>query len=188
MERENIVSNPYLAPGAALSDAPGDTYQPRVFAWKGRLGRLRYLSYLCCAYLLSMVVLGLAGAALSVARRLPDPASWEMLLSIVFYIPVLGLSLAWAKRRFNDVNRSGWLVLLLVIPVVNFFVGLYLAFAGGSEGANDYGPPPAPNPVLVKIVGLLLPLLIIGGTVAVMYPAIKLAQERMDAGSSSGRL
>lgn len=182
------MSDPYLAPGAALTDAPGATQRPKVFAWKGRLGRLRYLAYLCCAYLLSIVAIGLMGAMLSGVSRLPDPASMDMLLTVLFYIPVLGLSLVWAKRRCNDVNRSGWMALLLILPVVNLFVGLYLVFAGGSEGPNDYGPPPAPNSMLVKIMGLLLPLLIIGGTMAIMYPAVKLAQERMDAGSSSSRL
>ncbi|MBQ8418643.1 MAG: DUF805 domain-containing protein, partial [Phascolarctobacterium sp.] len=45
-------------------------------------------------------------------------------------------------RRCHDLDRSGYWGLLVLIPVVNFFFLLYLLFAKGTEGWNQYGPDP----------------------------------------------
>lgn len=50
--------------------------------------------------------------------------------------------LTMAIRRFHDVGRCGLWVLLLFVPVLNFFVSLYLIFVPGDQGPNDYGPDP----------------------------------------------
>lgn len=42
-------------------------------------------------------------------------------------------------RRFHDLNLSGWLVLLTVIPAFTPFVYLYLLIAPGTKGVNKYG-------------------------------------------------
>ncbi len=39
-------------------------------------------------------------------------------------------------RRWHDFGQSGWWSLVLLIPMVNFFVELYLIFARGNEGKN----------------------------------------------------
>lgn len=44
-------------------------------------------------------------------------------------------------RRIHDVNRSGFWLLLLLVPIVSFFFGLYLQFAPGTKGVNQYGEP-----------------------------------------------
>jgi len=54
-----------------------------------------------------------------------------------------GLGLMW--RRLHDGNRSGWYVLLGVIPIINFigvFVLLYFTIAEGQPHANQYGAVP----------------------------------------------
>lgn len=45
-------------------------------------------------------------------------------------------------NRLHDLNKSGWLGLLGLIPLVNVFFGIYLLFGRGTNGANDYGAPP----------------------------------------------
>ncbi len=56
---------------------------------------------------------------------------------IVFFIP----NLAVAVRRLHDTGRSGWWLLIGLIPIIGFFVLLYF-FVLDSENDNQYGPYP----------------------------------------------
>lgn len=40
-------------------------------------------------------------------------------------------------RRCHDLDRSGWFYLLMFIPIIDFFVALYLLFAQ-DPGPNQY--------------------------------------------------
>lgn len=184
------MNNPYSAPGATLSGAPSgdDTYEPKVWAWSGRIGRLRYMAYLFGISIVNMVpvmvLMGILGATGVMKGNVEAVGG----LSIVLYLPLLVFSFVLAKRRFNDTNRSGWLSLLLWIPLVNFFVSLYLVFAAGSEGANDYGPAPSPNSTIVKVVGFIFPVIfVVGVLAAVAIPAYQAyTLKAQTAAASSG--
>ncbi len=56
---------------------------------------------------------------------------------IVFLIPNLAVSV----RRLHDTGRSGWWLLIGLVPVIGFFVLLYF-FVLDSENDNQYGPYP----------------------------------------------
>lgn len=50
--------------------------------------------------------------------------------------------LAVAVRRLHDLDRSGWLLLLGLIPVLGWFALLVLYCLEGTPGPNRYGPDP----------------------------------------------
>ena len=56
---------------------------------------------------------------------------------IVFLVP----NLAVAVRRLHDTGRTGWWLLIGLVPVIGFFVLLYF-FVLDSENDNQYGPYP----------------------------------------------
>ena len=56
---------------------------------------------------------------------------------IVFLIPNLAVSV----RRLHDTGRSGWWLLIGLIPIIGFVVLLYF-FVLDSENDNQYGPYP----------------------------------------------
>ncbi len=56
---------------------------------------------------------------------------------IVFFIP----NLAVAVRRLQDTGRTGWWLLIGLIPIIGFVVLLYF-FVLDSENDNQYGPYP----------------------------------------------
>lgn len=60
------------------------------------------------------------------------------LYNLVALIPALAV----AVRRMHDVGRSGWVLLLTVVPVVNLLL-IYWALKAGEDGANEWGPCPA---------------------------------------------
>ena len=68
---------------------------------------------------------------------------------------------------------SGWLSILSPDPLINIFFGLYLAFAPGIDGRNQYGPAPSKNSTLVVLCGLILPVVMFIGIVAAIPPAYK---------------
>ncbi|HUB93000.1 MAG TPA: DUF805 domain-containing protein [Verrucomicrobiae bacterium] len=44
-------------------------------------------------------------------------------------------------RRLHDLNQSGWLTLLILVPFVGIPLFLYLLFAPGTREQNKYGAP-----------------------------------------------
>lgn len=64
-------------------------------------------------------------------------------LLLIITLSVFGLSIT--VRRFHDLEKSGWFCLLGIVPLVNFITGLYLLFAPGTYGNNQYGEDPLYN-------------------------------------------
>ena len=60
----------------------------------------------------------------------------------IFALAVLLPGLAVAVRRLHDLDRSGWWVLLALIPLIGAIVLLVWFCARGTEGSNRFGPDP----------------------------------------------
>jgi uncharacterized membrane protein YhaH (DUF805 family) len=61
--------------------------------------------------------------------------------------PIFGLvtilpSLAVAVRRLHDLDRSGWWLLLALIPLIGSIVLLIWFCTRGTDGSNRFGPDP----------------------------------------------
>jgi uncharacterized membrane protein YhaH (DUF805 family) len=70
----------------------------------------------------------------------------SMVHGFVYVVAVLALllpSLAVGARRMHDTGKSGWILLLGLIPIVGLVL-LYFAAQPGQPGANQYGEPVAP--------------------------------------------
>ena len=158
--------NPYDAPDASLDTGQGELYQPKVFSFNGRIGRMRYLAYSVGVNLLLMLVMvPLVGASAFMGGD-PTTSMIGMLGIGIFYIVTIVISVMFAKRRLNDLNRSGWWFLLFIIPIVNLVLAIYLIFFPGTSGDNNFGAAPAANTVGVLILGWMFPALMILGIVA----------------------
>lgn len=76
----------------------------------------------------------------------------SILGSWLYFLAFLGLALpaiAVGVRRLHDTGKSGWLMLLALVPLLGGLVLLYLAAQPGEPARNAYGAPvtPAPLPV-----------------------------------------
>ena len=63
----------------------------------------------------------------------------------VFFLMMLALlipSLAVSIRRLHDTNRTGWWLLLGIIPFLGALVLLIFYLLDGTPGPNKYGPDP----------------------------------------------
>lgn len=66
------------------------------------------------------------------------------ILSGVFSLVVLLPSLAVGARRLHDTGRSGWWLLLLLIPVIGALVLIWFYIQPSDPHPNYYGPAPLP--------------------------------------------
>ena len=158
--------NPYESPKSKTDDSNLETYQPKFLALNGRIGRLRYLGYAMAASVICLSLIGvIAALVLPVISQ-----TLAIIMIIALYIPLIVLTVIFAKRRFNDLNHSGWWQLILYIPVVGLLPALYLLFWPGTKGSNNYGPSPAKNSIVLIIVGIILPVFLVGVLAAVAIP------------------
>ena len=70
----------------------------------------------------------------------------------LYYLAFLGLALpaiAVGARRLHDTGKSGWLMLLALIPLLGGLTLLYLAAQPGGMTRNAYGEPVARGPGVV---------------------------------------
>ena len=96
-----------------------------------------------------------------------NPSNSAMTYTLIpFYIIGFIAMFIFAKRRLNDLNQTGWLGILLIIPVVNFLIALYFTFFPVFKSSNRFGAKPSENTVLIWIGGLALPIIAIVGVIA----------------------
>lgn len=185
------TNNPYQAPAAVVDgESTGATYEPRFWAWSGRIGRLRYLAYMSGISFLTMIAVAILGGVLGAMQAARGHAGGIDMLTIglmILYIPMFVYAIALGRRRFNDTGRTGWLCLLMLVPLVNALVSLYLVFAPGTDGPNEYGLPPSKNSWLVIVGGVVLPLVfMVGLMAAVAIPAYQAYTAKAQAARGSG--
>jgi len=71
-----------------------------------------------------------------------DPMSGVGLLGGLYGLAILLPGLAVSIRRLHDTDRSGWWVLLPLIPIIGGLIFLYFLVLDSSQGRNAYGESP----------------------------------------------
>ena len=109
----------------------------------GRFSRFSYLGW-NGLLLLVMMLLGII-VAIALPSSAPDTNQdmpvFAMIILGILYIALIYFSFIFAVRRLHDRNHSGWLSLLMLVPLVNIGMALYLTFAKGDVYANQFGLP-----------------------------------------------
>lgn len=137
----------------------------RFFDWHGRVSRVQFLAYSTFNALIALMLVALLFVMIGGFQGMVNASSEQLPISLlgansVGMAVLCYLQLAVSKRRFNDLNKTGWLALLMLVPGVNILVYLYLLAVKGSEGANYYGLPARPASQLKTVLMVLIPLLV----------------------------
>ncbi len=64
------------------------------------------------------------------------------ILSTVYAVAVLLPTLGVTARRLHDTDRSGWWILLSLVPIIGGIVLLVFLALEGTRGPNSHGPDP----------------------------------------------
>ena len=121
----------------------------RFADFSGRSRRKEFWSYILFVWVATFVLmyldaaLGLGGTASSYSEG--GSVGFNMsggLLSILFLLGTFIPSLAVSVRRLHDLGKSGWMILIGLIPIIGWFYILFLYVQPGTIGPNAYGPDP----------------------------------------------
>jgi len=81
-------------------------------------------------------------AVLSILSQIPFLGIIFAIVSGIFGLAIIVPSIAVSIRRLHDTNRSGFMLLLCLIPLVGAIIVLYFSIQEGTQGENQYGPDP----------------------------------------------
>lgn len=68
------------------------------------------------------------------------PGKVGMIIQIIWWLAVLLPTLGVAVRRLHDINKSGWLLLLSLIPIVGIIILIIWWCKEGDKAENQFGP------------------------------------------------
>jgi uncharacterized membrane protein YhaH (DUF805 family) len=114
-----------------------------LFSSQGRIGRAWY-------WLIQILQVATAFVLLSAVSALPWGAKFEqslgMQVSVGAVIAIYGaMWFATHAKRWHDLGRSGWSMLIWFIPVVGApYVLIMCGFVRGDAGPNAYSSEPLP--------------------------------------------
>ena len=138
---------------------------------EGRFGRLSYLAWL---FIISMIYTCLLGISVALglfaffnsAERSIEALFNSFLglsafaLIVVSIIAMFVAMICITIRRLHDLNKSGWLCLIFLIPLVGTIFSIYVMAAKGTEGENKFGIK-RPTEQTEKVIGSLYLILMI---------------------------
>ena len=105
--------------------------------FSGRARRKEYWFFALFSTLISLLLI-MIDSATGTLRV----ASGFGLLSGLYSLAVLIPSLAVAVRRLHDTNRSGWWLLISIIPLIGAIVLIVFLASDSDPETNEYGPNP----------------------------------------------
>ena len=93
----------------------------------GRAKRSEYWLFMLIHVIIS-IILGL----------IPLVLDWFLVVEVVYFLALLVPVLAVGARRLHDSGKSGWLQLILLIPLIGWIIVIIL-MALPSDDENKYG-------------------------------------------------
>ncbi len=69
-------------------------------------------------------------------------ASGYSILATIWGLAILLPSIAVGVRRLHDLDKSGWWLLLSLIPIIGFLILLFWFVQQGTRGQNQFGDDP----------------------------------------------
>ncbi len=105
----------------------------RYAKFDGRAGRAEFWWYVL-ANIVVYVALGI----------LAQISGIFLILYFLFGLAMLVPSVAVAIRRLHDTDKSGWLILIGLVPFVGWIILLVFYALEGTNGQNQYGAGPEP--------------------------------------------
>jgi uncharacterized membrane protein YhaH (DUF805 family) len=126
----------------------------RYAEFTGRSRRKEYWMFALFQFLVSLVIgalfgqttwMGMGGMMTGSMMVGGTGSLIQNLFTLVSLIPGLAVSV----RRLHDQDRSGWLLLLVLVPVLGWFALFVFMCLEGTRGPNRYGPDPK-NPTDIE--------------------------------------
>ncbi len=79
---------------------------------------------------------------ISIVAAIIDAGTGLGFLGLVYSLAVLIPAIAVSVRRLHDTDRSGWWLLIVLVPIVGAIVLLVFMVQDSQPGPNHFGPSP----------------------------------------------
>ncbi|MEM9668949.1 MAG: DUF805 domain-containing protein [Pseudomonadota bacterium] len=109
----------------------------RAFDFQGRSSRAEYWWAYLMLVALYVIVLTLG----TILSSIPILGAIFGIAILAFYLAAIIPSISIGVRRLHDTDKSGWLILIGLIPIIGLIL-LYFFCQRGTDGANTYGNDP----------------------------------------------
>lgn len=110
------------------------------FCFEGRINRKFYITRSLIIAVVVMVLYFIIYAATTDIFGIMSDFGMMLTLIVQLVGTVAGISLN--IRRFHDFNKSGWWILIFMVPFVNLYFSIKLLCIRGDVGTNNYGADP----------------------------------------------
>ena len=131
-----------------FTDAVKNCVRNNYLGFSGRASRSEYWWFMLFLQIVPIVGYVLVFAYISVAlgeegatmsfETLMNLLSLPSLVTLAFLLPALSVSV----RRLHDTGKSGWMLLIALIPCIGLILWLVWMIEDGQAHANAYGPVP----------------------------------------------
>lgn len=115
----------------------------RYADFSGRSQRKEYWMFGLMVGVVTLLIDGVFGGTYSVLAGFRTmPSVTGSLLGAIFTLGSVIPSLAVTVRRLHDTDRSGWWLLIALVPVLGSLLLLWFMVSDGTPGTNRFGPDP----------------------------------------------
>ena len=104
--------------------------------FEGRAHRTEYWMFALINFIIALVLFFLGAKTGTNADNGMSP------LLLIYELAILLPSLAVTVRRLHDTDRSGWWILIGIVPLIGGIWLLVLMILSGTPGDNRFGPEP----------------------------------------------
>jgi uncharacterized membrane protein YhaH (DUF805 family) len=102
--------------------------------FSGRARRKEYWMFVLVSTLISVIALFIDDMLGTV-----EPTTGQGLVYGIYSLAVFIPGLAVSVRRLHDVGKSGWMLLIAIIPIIGIIWLLVLFVTDSQQGSNEYG-------------------------------------------------
>lgn len=103
-------------------------------------GRARRKEY--WMFVLFNIIFSIMATVLDSVIGTRDPDTGYGIINGLYSLAVLLPGLAVSARRLHDIGKSGWWLLIVLIPIIGAIWLLVLMVTDSQPGDNEYGPNP----------------------------------------------
>ena len=114
---------------------------------KGRISASQYVVLAVMLIILSPLLVLLSLPLIAIL-----PPFFKVIVGTAFFVLLIWSCIALAVKRLHDLGHDGGWILLLLVPLVNVILFLYLILGKGQPRTNRFGRRPAPAPELLSII------------------------------------
>lgn len=119
------------------------------FSFNGRINRAKFWLGNLALMVVYLILAGISAATMSTMTVSPSGQAQGGgmgiigIIVLIVYIAMIWPSLAIGIKRWHDRDKSGWWVLIALVPIIGgLWYLIECGFLEGTKGPNKFGPDP----------------------------------------------